>query len=82
MMINKNEQESSGNSYGSCKNNDISLFEILEMFPDENTVKATHLQICKSIVPDRRFSDVARNLAFNEVKNAFILSTNKQDKLR
>ena len=82
-MINKkNEQESSGNSHGSCENNNVSLLEILETFPNENTVKTTHLQICKSIVPGRRFLDVARNLAFNEVKNAFILSTNKQDKLR
>ena len=72
-MINKNAQESSGNSHGSCENNKVSLFELLESFPDEKTVKTTHLSICKSVVPGRRFLDAARNLAFNEVKNAFII---------
>ena len=81
-MINKNEQESVGNSHGSCKNNDVSLFELLESFPDKKTVKTTNLSICKAVVPGKRFSDAARNLAFNEVRNAFIISTDKTNRLR
>ena len=80
-MINKNKQESGGNSHSSCENNDVSLFELLESFPDEKTVKTTHLSICKSIVLGKRFSDAARNLAFNKVKNAFIILTDKTDRL-
>ena len=81
-MINKKEQESSGNSHGSCKNNNVSLFKLLESFPDEKTVKTTHLSICKSVIPGRRFLDAARSLAFNNMKNAFILSEDKSGRLR
>ena len=80
-MMNKNEKESSGDSHRSCEN-DVSLFELLESFPDDKTVETTHLSICRSIIPGRRFWDAARNLAFNEVKNTFILSTDKDDRLR
>ena len=80
-MINKNKQESSGNSHHSYKNKDVSLFELLETCPNKNTVKTTQLSVCESIVPGRRFLDAARNLAFNKVKNVFILSTDKTDRL-
>ena len=81
-MTATDKQESGTGSHGSCENNDVSLFELLESFPDKETVKTTHLQLCKSVVPGKRFSDAARSLAFNEVKNGFILSTDKANRLR
>ena len=77
-----NMKGSGTGSHGSCETDDVSLFELLESFPDAKTVNSTHLSICKSVVPGRRFSDAARSLAFNQVTNAFILSEDKSNRLR
>ena len=50
----------------------IFLCEFWDLNRWKGQVETTHLSICRSIVPGRRFSDAARNLTFNKVKNTFI----------
>ena len=78
MTVNRNK-DSGTESHSSWE---VSLFEILENLPDDKTVNATHLSLCKSRIPGTKFSDAARNLAFNKVCYAFILSIGEDLQLR
>ena len=69
-----------GDQLGSCENN-VSMFKLFENHPDKETVEETHKILSKNFIPGKTFADVVNIIAQNEMKNAFIISLDKENNI-